>query len=290
MLSAILMKIGFGVLQLLSRLPESWWYGIADIIAFLLQHIFKYRSSVISTNLQLSFPEKSKQEIALITKKFYSILADRIVESIICIGIDKDAILKRAIVTNYSAVEDICAKGKNVVAVLGHCGSWEMACLSSSIYIDKYLKYAIYTPSRNKTFDEKLKAVRGKFGMKLISMQETPHYLRHGFGEISVGMFLADQSHSNPNRAYWTKFLNQETAFMNGPARFAKAHDAAFIFVKVVQTHRGFYEIENIVIEKDTASFTENELTEKFVRMLENQITENPADWLWSHRRWKHKK
>jgi KDO2-lipid IV(A) lauroyltransferase len=65
MLSAILMKIGFGVLQLLSRLPESWWYGIADIIAFLLQHIFKYRSSVISNNLQLSFPEKSKQETCI---------------------------------------------------------------------------------------------------------------------------------------------------------------------------------------------------------------------------------
>ncbi|MBK7149324.1 MAG: lysophospholipid acyltransferase family protein [Bacteroidetes bacterium] len=290
MFTGIIIQTGFFALQLLSRLPVAWWYLIADVIAFLLQHVFRYRRSVVQKNLYQSFPEKSKEELASITKEFYKNLSDRIVESILCIGIRKEEILKRAIVTNYNLVENLCAEGKNVVAVLGHCGSWEMACLSSSIYIDKYLKYAIYTPSRNADFDKKLKEVRGKFGMKLISMQETPKYLRQGLGETSVGMFLADQSHSNPKRAYWSVFLHQETAFMTGPARFAKAHQAAFVFVKVTQVHRGYYEIENILIEKDPTAFTENELTERFVRMLENQIRETPADWLWSHRRWKHKK
>jgi KDO2-lipid IV(A) lauroyltransferase len=38
---------------------------------------------------------------------------------------------------------------------------------------------------------------------------------------------------------------------------------------------------------KDTA---ENEITEMHVRALEKAIIEHPDNWLWSHRRWKHKR
>jgi Kdo2-lipid IVA lauroyltransferase/acyltransferase len=34
----------------------------------------------------------------------------------------------------------------------------------------------------------------------------------------------------------------------------------------------------------------EYEITESHVRMLEKAIREHPDNWLWSHRRWKHKK
>lgn len=288
MLSKALVNILFALMRLAAKLPYNMLYKISDVIAFLLNHVFRYRKAVIHKNITASFPEKSKQDIQSIADKFYKHLADRIIESVICTGISKSDLLERVKVVNYNLVEDLCAEGKNVVAVLGHCGSWEMACLASSIYIDEYLKYAIYTPSRNIHFDNALKETRGRFGMQLISMQQAPYFLRKGFGHTSVGMFLADQSHSNPARAYWTPFLNRETAFMNGAARFARAHNAAYIFVKVTEKTRGYFDIENILIEKDSNRFTENELTEKFVRLLENQIISEPSDWLWSHKRWKH--
>lgn len=278
------------MLWLLSKLPTTLLYKLSDLIAFTLENIFQYRKVIVMQNLRNSFPDRNDKALKQIAHQFYKLLSDRIIESVICIGISKEDLLKRVVVKNYSLVEDFCKQGKSVVAVLGHCGSWEMACLASSIYIDRFLKYAIYTPSRNLAFDHQLKEVRGRFGMRLISMQETPRYLRHGFGEVSVGMFLADQSHSNPKRAYWTSFLHQDTAFMTGAARFARAQNAALVFVKVTQRERGHFEIENILLEEFPDSLTDNELTEKFVRLLERQIIENPSDWLWSHRRWKHQR
>lgn len=277
-------------LYLISFLPFGLLYLLADVIAFVLRVVIGYRRKVVFENLRKSFPQKTEAELNNIAKEFYRNLADRIVEGLKCISLSKEEILKRCPVENYNLVEGYCKQGRSVVAVLGHSGSWEMACLSSSIYIDNYIKYSIYTAGRNQQFDDFLKRTRGRFGMQLISMQQTPNYLRHGFGGVSVGMYLADQNHSNPKRAYWTNFLNQDTPFMTGAARFAKAHNSVLIFVKVKQKRRGYYSIENVLLEENPADYTEQQLTEKFVHAFEEQISEKPADWLWSHKRWKHKR
>ena len=273
---------------LLSYLPFGVLYAIADIIAFVLHRIIRYRKALIIQHLQQAFPEKDTGEINTLVEQYYKHLGDRIVESIKCTTISREEVLKRCPVENYELVENLCKQGKNVVAVLGHCGSWEMACLSASIYISGYRKYAVYTAASNKRFDNFLKRTRGRFGMQLLSMKEMPAYLRFGFGGVAVGMYLADQGHSNPRRAYWTRFLNRETGFMTGPARFAKGHNGALVFVKVKQTVRGHYSIENVLLADDVQALTEQELTERFVRLLEQQIHEAPSDWLWSHKRWKH--
>ena len=33
-----------------------------------------------------------------------------------------------------------------------------------------------------------------------------------------------------------------------------------------------------------------NEVTERYVRQLESDIVADPGMWLWSHRRWKHRR
>ncbi len=273
---------------LLSYLPFGVLYAIGDVVAVLLHRVIGYRKKLIVQHLQQAFPAKSGEEINVLVRQYYRHLGDRIAESIKCTTISRSELLRRCKVENYELVESLCRQGKNVVAVLGHSGSWEMACLSASIYIAGYKKYAVYTAASNKYFNNFLKQTRGRFGMQLISMKEMPAYLRYGFGGVAVGMYLADQGHSNPRRAYWTNFLNRETGFMTGPARFAKAHNGALIFVKVKQQKRGYYSIENVLLAEDVQNCTEQELTERFVRMLEKQIHESPSDWLWSHKRWKH--
>jgi KDO2-lipid IV(A) lauroyltransferase len=44
------------------------------------------------------------------------------------------------------------------------------------------------------------------------------------------------------------------------------------------------------LLHDHTAGLSENEITETHVRKLEQIIRENPEYWIWSHRRWKHKK
>ena len=55
---------------------------------------------------------------------------------------------------------------------------------------------------------------------------------------------------------------------------------------------RGFYEIEFTEIAKPTEfqNLPIGEITERFVRILDESIHRYPSDYLWSHRRWKHKR
>jgi len=65
--------------------------------------------------------------------------------------------------------------------------------------------------------------------------------------------------------------------------------DLAVVFLKVVKVKRGYYEATFIPITTAGKSTNEHEITDKFLRLTEQQIRENPPYYLWTHRRWKHR-
>jgi KDO2-lipid IV(A) lauroyltransferase len=50
---------------------------------------------------------------------------------------------------------------------------------------------------------------------------------------------------------------------------------------------RGHYDLSFIPICDDASKMTPEELIRKYYDMLEAEIRETPANWLWSHKRWK---
>jgi KDO2-lipid IV(A) lauroyltransferase len=119
-------------------------------------------------------------------------------------------------------------------------------------------------------------------------MKHAKEFFEQPLKEPSTIIFIGDQSPSNPQNAYWTKFLNQDTAFFTGGERYARKHDCAVVYVAIKQLRRGYYNIEVINICDDVKAYPENGVTQIFIEMLEKTLRENPSDWLWSHKRWKH--
>jgi Kdo2-lipid IVA lauroyltransferase/acyltransferase len=56
------------------------------------------------------------------------------------------------------------------------------------------------------------------------------------------------------------------------------------------KTKRGHYSLTFHLITDKPRETKTHEITEKHTRFLEQIIKEEPAYWLWSHRRWKHKR
>ena len=70
----------------------------------------------------------------------------------------------------------------------------------------------------------------------------------------------------------------------------AKKYNIPVLYYEVNKVKRGFYEVTFRHIT-DTPNDTQHgEIVEKYVRMLEQTIKQQPEYWLWSHRRWKHKR
>lgn len=75
-----------------------------------------------------------------------------------------------------------------------------------------------------------------------------------------------------------------------GTGRIAKKLNYPVVYAGVRLTKRGYYEIylEDLVPEPDAVSDTD--ILELFTKRLEEDIRAVPHIWLWSHRRWKHKR
>ena len=103
-------------------------------------------------------------------------------------------------------------------------------------------------------------------------------------------IFGSDQSPRKDQRAYWMTFLNQETGVQFGAEKFATEHSCAVVYCHIRRLKRGHFQLEYETICEDASQMAYGEITKRHTRRLEKEIINEPAYWLWSHKRWKHKR
>lgn len=257
---------------------------------FVLYRVLGYRKEVVFTNLRRSFPEKSEAEIEKIAKDYYKYLCDLFLETFKTLTIDRKTMLRHCYF-NPQALQvfnDLAAQNKSIVLVLGHFGNWEWAGNTFSMEC-KHQLYVIYHPIRNKYFDWLMYRMRTRFGTKLIAMKDTFREMLENRAELNTTAFIADQT-PGPENAYWTKFLNQDTPVFKGTELIARKINYVVVYAKVKRVKRGYYEIFAEVLHDNPKATTDGEISELHTKRLEQDIISQPEIWLWSHKRWKHKR
>ena len=289
-MKTILFYIFLPVLYLFMLIPFPVIYIFSDIIYFVLYYIIGYRKNVVFSNLRNSFPEKSDEEIKKIAKKFYRYLCDVLLETFKTLTVSKSVSLKHCHLTERSKamLDGYYAQQKSLIFVLGHYGNWEWSANAFSLDC-KHQLYVIYHPITNKQFNWLMHKIRTRFGSKFIPMREIFKEMIRTKNEINATAFVADQTPSNEN-AYWTKFLNQDTPVFWGTEQIAKKMNYPVLYVTINRVKRGYYEIETEVLTENPKDTSEGEISEAHTRKLEADIIKKPEIWLWSHRRWKHKR
>jgi KDO2-lipid IV(A) lauroyltransferase len=277
------------VLLFFSYLPSAVLYKLAHAIAWVLEHVVHYRKKVIWQNLHHAFPEKSDAELQKIYSQSYRHLAYRIVETIKCFTITAEEVQARVQIQNPEMISDCYAAGRHVVLLVGHIASWEYGGYKASLFYP-YQTSAVVSLVKNPYFNRLIQKSRGKFGMHLITNNESKKIYTTELDRLNMTILISDQSPSNLKTAYWTNFLNQDTAFFTGGERYARQNNCVVIYPKIVQGKPGWYTAELIKIADNPNDLPENAVTEKYVQVLEQHIRQHPADWLWSHKRWKHKR
>jgi len=272
----------------LSLLPLRVLYLLSDFAFLILYHITGYRKGVITDNLTHAFPEKSAEEIAVIQKKFYRSFCDQWIETVKLLSISEKE-LNRRITGNWEVFEALNAAGKNTYALLGHTYNWEWANVICQYRAPQQFA-GIYLPVSNKAFDRLMLKIRGRSGAQLISMKGMKSGLQAIQARQHIIGMIADQNPSEPDVALWLPFMHREAPFFRGPEAMARRAKGAVVFAGIQKTARGHY---RITLEKkwDDASLTApGEITRAYVDFMEQQLRAQPENWLWSHRRWKHRK
>ncbi len=276
-------------LLLLMMLPLSLLYLLSDMLYYIMYYMIGYRKKVVYTNLHNAFPDKSAAEIDAIAKKYYRYLIDLMIETYKVVNLSKRELKRRCTYDEASVqlIDSFYQNNQSVIMVLGHWGNWEWGGHSFMMH-HPYPSYVLYHPIKNPFFNWLTAKIRMRFGMNLLNMHLAAKKMIALRKQRTITAFIADQTPSNPKDALWLTFLSQPTPVLTGAEFMAKKLNFPVAYASVKRLRRGYYHVSFKLVTDNPAATSENEITEKYTRLLEQDIISCPETWLWSHRRWKH--
>ena len=277
----------------LAHLPLPVLYLFAEVIYLLLAYVVRYRWRVVTENLRNSFPEKTPAEIERTGKIFYRHFAQVVVEIVKLAAISPEALARRVRFTNPELMTNHFAQNRLVLALGSHMGNLEWLLNGAALEFPGAAA-GVYKPLNNRFFEALMRRLRTRFGADAVPMLATLRYLVAHRGEGRILSLLIDQAAGPEDRPYWTQFLNQDTSFYTSADRLAVQFDCPVLYIGIRRVRRGYYEVTFTELPDSRAAKDASAgafpITEAFARQLEKDMRASPEQYLWTHRRWKHKR
>ena len=280
----------YPVLWIISILPFRLLYLFSDFVYFIVYYVIGYRKKTVRENLALVLPHLSREERLSVEKKSFRHMCDMFLEMIKTMNISEAEMARRFKFTNLEDYLNLEKKQKSIAVMCAHYASYEwVISMNSKI---SYEGFAIYKKIANPYFDKLIRNIRSKFRAKLITTKETIPLIKQNTINNVLGVygFASDQSPKISSVFHWTHFMGIEVPVHTGAEMLAKKYDMNVLFLKVKKLKRGYYEASFEVIFEDVDKIPNYEITDQFLKLVEKQIHEAPEFYLWTHKRWKHKR
>ncbi len=287
-------EILWGGMRFFAAMPYWFkYYVVENVFFFLLYYVLRYRRKVVWTNLRNSFPDKSDAELWIVRRKFYRTLAEIFVDTVDMAHKNEDK-AREMLTIERGDEQALRVHGRDWIAMLAHCGGGEY-CSYWGRFEPSQMVVAVYHPLRSPVMECLYQRLRNSSFATTVAMKECVRfYVRHretGIGGKNMVLgLIADQNPPRRPNSHWFSFLNQDTIFFDGGEKLALKFRLPVYFVRMERIQRGRYRMSFELLYDGVEEVAENEITERYVRRLESMICERPELWMWSHRRWKHKR
>jgi len=261
-------------------------HGFAALFAWLAFRVFGYRKTIICDSLAIAFPESTFVEREQIRRDFYRGYGDVMMELVKSATMPGAELDRRMRFANLEAMRECIAAETPVVLLAAHQCNWEWILLGLSRQLG-FPVDAAYKPLKNGWADREMLALRSRFGARMIPAERVMRELMARRRVPRLLALVADQEPVASERRHWTRFLNRETAFFMGADVIATSMHYPVFFVAIERTGRGQYLASFECLATAGEPLESGELTERYARRVEQQIRQSPADWPWSHKRWR---
>jgi Kdo2-lipid IVA lauroyltransferase/acyltransferase len=186
-------------------------------------------------------------------------------------------------------MDQLITGGQPMIFLTGHYGNWELAGYIFGLF--GFPTVAVARTLDNPYLDRYLRSFRELTGQSLIpktgGFEQMVDVLRSG----RVLSFLADQDAGQ--RGLYVDFFGRPASTHKAIALLAIEHRAPVVVGVARRIGPGFrYELrcEDIIDPADLTGTADDVrlLTQRFTSALERLIRQDPTQYLWLHRRWKH--
>lgn len=278
------------VLVALARLPLPVLYGLGRFAYVLTFHVLRWRRDLAARNLAAAFPEKTQRERDAIMRQNYRNLGETLAEIFWGFGASAEDFAGRVVIENRDLIARFVEERRTVLLLTAHMCNWEWLLPAGGAQFGIAID-TVYKPLRVAALDEFVRDARSRFGGKPIPMKSFLFEVMRRAGQPHAYAMVADQTPLRKSDKFWTRFLNQDTAFFLGADKITRFLDAAVVYVAMRRVSRGRYRVHlEVLSEPPYDADDELPVMERYVRKLEAEIRAHPADWLWIHNKWKYAK
>ena len=299
----IAVNITRGALVALSKLPLKFHYFMGDIFAWLSRSVFRYRYDVVMVNLSRSFPDLKYGALKALAKDFYRHFGEIVAESIWFSGSNYKRLYDSGIVTvtNPEEFNRLFLSTPSMTVLSTHCGNWELlggflgyrTSTGEKVALEEEQIRVVYKKLSSPVADEVFKRNRASALEKVGTSCEieSMNILRHAVanrGKRLIYIYPTDQA------PYWKaakhpmgEFMHQQTNAMLGSVGAACKLSHSVMYLKMKRVERGRYEMTLIPLCANASEMKPEDLMRRYYDLLEEEINETPANWLWTHKRWK---
>jgi KDO2-lipid IV(A) lauroyltransferase len=274
-------------LALLAGLPLPMLYGLTGSLTTLMRWA-GIRRDIVRDNLAGCFPELGARDIDRLVREHYAHVGQMAAEAFKAARMSSAQLAQRVAIHGLELPRAALAAGKPVLLIASHQANWEWVLHGLALNLGYPLDVG-YKPIRSPWAERAMHYIRTRFGARLIPAKELlPDLLRRRNVVRGIAM-LADQTPTSADFRHWVRFLGRDTAFYMGAEKMAQATRYASFFVGMRRTAKGRYAIEFVPLCVAGEQLAPGEFTERYARLVEAEIRAAPADWTWTHRRWRMK-
>ncbi len=279
-----IIKFIFFVFYLLPRGVQNFIGALFGVLWF---DVLRIRRKIIMSNLDIAFPQKSKQEKVKIGRASCINLGMTYVEFMRLYFISEKHKDEFKIIgeEHLKKAED---KGKGMFILTLHMGNGDYGCAGFSM-----LGYPIVMISKvfkMKWVNDAWFNVRKRFGNEYIPVQNSSLKVLRQIRNKKRVVFVLDQF-SFPPLGIKTKFFGKETRSNSGLAVLAQRTEAPVVPMYTYRNDKGQTEIHCLpeipFVEKENKDATILHMTQVYQDQLEVIVKKHPDQWMWVHRRWK---
>jgi Kdo2-lipid IVA lauroyltransferase/acyltransferase len=196
---------------------------------------------------------------------------------------------RRMIFRNVQIIESYKKQNQSILILASHHFNWEWLLAAGNFSLPISLDF-VYQPLSNSFFDRFSLMCRTRFGAYPIKRDEVARATVKRKDILRGIAIVADQYPGLKNdKRHFIQFLNQRTAFFLGANQLASVTQYPVVYVEMRKSKRGYYEATFREIAVPPFAKEDFTVIENYAQAVEKIIQENPAEWLWSHNRWKKK-
>ncbi len=273
--------------------PKSFIYSMMKALTLLVYHLDKKRRNLTITNLTMAFPEKTSEEIILLSKKVYTELSRTISEILFMFTGEFD--IDKAIKNKDEAKEKLQEMAQNspngIIFMTAHFSNWEL--LAHFISKNGLPMLAIGRKGNNKLIETNITTpFREKYGNSAVSKKKAMlSMMKRLKAKGNVGL-LIDQKAGRTHSAK-VDFFGKPAETTLSIASLKLTMDPLVVPIFIVRDSDGMYEmiindpIDYLADEIEDKEKKLEAMTLKYNQAIEAVIREYPSQWFWMHNRWR---